>query len=304
MCKLNGARPVNNITLCFTSIYAISGIWMLFRGIFSGATRIITKKTFAPELQLCLIEKYKVMMTMNAPYQLVSLMKCDRFLKSDLSSYRMAWVGGANVPLHIQIEMKKCLPNVSVVNSYGMCETVAIYTCEYPVASGKDTVGQLGDGIVVKIINEDGKRCGINQDGEVCVKLNYRFLGYYGNQSATDELIDLEGYIKSGDIGHFDEDGYLYIIDRKKDIFRFCNIQVCPSQVDAYLIESPHIKSACLVDVFDVKAATDLPAAFIVRAEGSNISEKDIFDMVAGMFCRTEKFILLIFFTIISITFR
>lgn len=133
----------------------------------------------------------------------------------------------------------------------------------------------------MKIVDDDGNRLGPNEDGEIAYTTNYKFLGYYGNEEATAELYDDEGFICSGDIGHFDEDGDLFIIDRKKDLMKYCNMQISPSAIEAYLIESPGIKACCVVGIPD-EMATDLPAAVVIRADGSNISGQEIYDMVAG----------------------
>lgn len=254
---------------------------VLFRGTLHGSTRIITTDAFSPELQLQLIEKYKVSFTLNAPYQIILMMKNDQFNKTDLSSLKYLLVGGSKVPFHLKSDVARQLPNGNVNVAYGMSEAVGIVSIDYPTCIERDTVGKLACGCQMKIIDDFGNRCGVNVDGEICLKMNYEFAGYYGNQSATDEIIDSEGFLASGDIGHFDEDGYLYIVDRKKDLMKYRGFQISPSEIDAFLIESPDIKSACAVGIPDAMA-TDLPAAVIVRSDGSHISEQDIYDMVAG----------------------
>lgn len=94
----------------------------------------------------------------------------------------------------------------------------------------------------MKIIDESGKRCGVNVDGEICVKMQYKFLGYHGNPKGTDEFFDEEGFMKTGDIGHFDADADLFIVDRKKELLKYCNFQIAPSEIDAFLTESPNIQ--------------------------------------------------------------
>lgn len=281
--------PISSIdvTLCFSSLYWISGLFTLIRGTITGTTRLITIEPFSPELQLRFIEQYKVTNTLNSPYQITLMMKCDRFRETDLSSLKFVLIGGSKVPLHIKVEMDNCLPNGHIHVVYGMSEIGGILSIDYPVSPEKDTIGKLIGGSCVKIVDDDGNRCGVNVDGEICIKTNYKFIGYYNNREASEELFDDENFIKSGDIGHFDEDGDLYIIDRKKDLLKYCNFQISPSEIDSYLIESPDIKSACVVGIPD-PLVTDLPAAVVVRADGSTITEEEIINMVAGkanMFC-------------------
>lgn len=78
---------------------------------------------------------------------------------------------------------------------YGMSEAAGGVSCNYPIPSGKDSVGRLMGGLTMKIIDDDGNRLGPNEDGEVAYITNYKFLGYYANEEATAELFDDEGFI-------------------------------------------------------------------------------------------------------------
>lgn len=267
--------------MCFSSLYWISGLVTLLRGTLCGATRIITTFVFAPELQLRLIEQYRITFTFNATHQVVLMMKSEHFDETDLSSLKDMIVGGSKVPFHTKIEMKRKLPIGNVFVGYGLSEIAGAVSINYPASYDKDTVGKLSGGSCVKIVDEHGNRCGINEDGEICIKTNFKFIGYYDNPKETHDVFDEDGFIKTGDIGHFDTDGFLYVIDRKKELLKYCNFQISPSEIDAYLTESPDIETACVVGIPD-SVATDLPAAVIVRAERSNITEQDVYDMVAG----------------------
>lgn len=247
-----------------------------------GATRVVTTDAFLPELQLRIIEKYKVSYAMNAPHHLVLMMKHENFAKTDLSSMKLQMCGGSKVPMHVKTEMNYSLPNGRVHVGYGLSEIGGIVALDYPGQNSLDTIGKLVETCSVKIVDDLGNRCGPNEDGEICLKFPFKFLGYFGNKAATDELFDAEDFLLTGDIGHFDDDGYLYIVDRKKDLLKYNNMQISPSEIDAYLIESPHIKSACVVGIPD--DITDLPAAVIVRANGSTITEQEVFNLVAGNF--------------------
>lgn len=276
----------------FSTLYWISGIETLLFGTLTGATRIITTETFTPELQLRLMDQYKITCTSNATHQIVLLTKCDRLRAANLSSWKYSMVGGSQVPFHLKNERQKYLPNGNFICAYGMSEAGGIMSHDLPCKNEKDTVGRLYDGCQVKIIDEMGKRCEVNENGEICIKMRYRFIGYYGDQQATDETIDADGFIISGDMGYFDEDGDLHITGRKKELLKYCNFPISPSDIDSFLIESPDIEAACIVGLPDAILATDLPAAAIVRAKGSNITENDVCDLVAGKLIR---FIFLIF---------
>lgn len=281
MIRTSALVNYSDVLLCFSSLYWLSGTITLLLGTLNGGTRIITTQRFTPELQLELIKKYRISYTLNASHQIALITKCERFHTADLSSWRILSVGGSKVPFHLKSQLIPRIPNGCVAVAYGMSEIAGCLVFDYPTVPDKDTVGRLSGGSCVKIVNDNGERCGVDVDGEICIKMKYKFLGYYGNQQATDELFDAEGFIQSGDIGHFDADGNLYVVDRKKELLKYCNFQISPSEIDAFLICSPDIKSVCVVGIPDA-VTTDLPAAVVVRAEGSNITEKDVFDLVAG----------------------
>lgn len=272
----------DDVMLCFSSLYWLTGCLTLLRCALFGTIRLITTEPFTPELQLRLIEQYRVTFTFNATHQIILMTKSDQFHKTDLSSIKAILVGGTKVPFHIKTEFKNRLPNGSIIVGYGLSENSGPFSIDYPVTYGKETVGRLFGGSAAKIVDENGVRCGVNVDGEICIKGNYKFIGYYDNKQATDDVIDADGFLKTGDIGHFDADGNLYFVDRKKELLKYCNAQVSPSEIDAILTETSDITSACVVGISDA-IATDLPAAAIVRAEGSKITEKDVYDLVAGM---------------------
>lgn len=152
---------------------------------------------------------------------------------------------------------------------------------DFPKFSGTQTVGRLTNGVAVKIIDQTGKRCGSNVHGEICVKPRFKFLGYYKNPKLTAETIDDEGFFKTGDIGYFDNDKLLYIVDRKKNIIAGRYDWIIPSEIEEVLLKSPDIRDVCIVGVPTVPAF-DVPAAVVVRSKGSKINEEEICKMVVG----------------------
>lgn len=118
--------------------------------------------------------------------------------------------------------------------------------------------------------------------------MDINFSGYYGNKAATDALYDSEGFIQTGDIGHFDKDGLLYVTDRKKDFIKYCNYMISPSEIEDFLVGCPDVASVCVVGITD-RFAGDLPAAVIVRERKSAITEQEISEMVEKKFADSRK---------------
>lgn len=260
----------------------VTGLIFLLMGTINAATRIITTKPFSPELQLQMIEKYKVTITFILSYHLIDVVKSGLISKVDLSSIKHLLVAGSRIPFTVRNELSSYLPHGCLNIIYGLTEMAATVAADFPTYSDKDTVGRLVNGFDVKIVDEDGIRCGIDADGEICIRSRYKFLGYYKNPQLTAETVDVDGFLLTGDVGHFDKDGYLYLIDRKKDLITY-HFKVSPSEIESLLIASPDIKSVCVVGV-PHNEILEFPAAVIVRTTNSTINENDVFRMVAGIF--------------------
>lgn len=270
----------NGVVFNSSSIFWISGILTLLLGTVSGTTRIITAAKMNHELQLRIIKDYKVTLTENVPHDFDEMMKEGHLINADLSSVKHVIVSGYKYSFSVLEEFNSHLPNGNLHNVYGLTELGDV-SVDFPKFRGKDTAGQLVNGVSVKIIDEEGKRCGVGVDGEVCVKSRFRFLGYYKNEELTNEYVDSEGFFLTGDIGHMDGNGYLYIADRKKNVINHADDWIFPSEIEEVLLKSPDIKSVCIVGV-PHGPIFELPAAFVVRANDSRITEDEIYKMVEG----------------------
>lgn len=148
--------------------------------------------------------------------------------------------------------------------------------------SGKDTIGQLRTGYTLKIIDENGNRCGIDMNGEFCIKPPFKMLGYRGREDLTKAAIDDEGFFRTGDLGHVDKDGDLFIVGRAKDMLRVKNGTISGSDMESFLITLPEIKAVCVVGIYLVDLVIEYPAAVVLHKDNSNITEIQISQMVAG----------------------
>lgn len=271
----------NDVILAFSTIYWLSAWFCLLTGTFRGATRIITKQTFCPELEFRVIEEYRITFLFNTPYQVSLLLKSDLIDKIDLSNVKNHVLGGAKLQLEAKIKMNSYLPNGRVCIGYGMTEIAGYVTCDFSENPSKDTVGKIVRGSCIKIVDDNGNRCDVNVDGMICIKTNFKFHGYYGDSKLTNELFDDEGFVKSGDIGHFDDDGDLIFVARRKEMIRYNDTNITPTDIEAFLEKCSDIELVCVVGIPN-ETCTDLPAALILRKKHSKLTEKDVFDMIAG----------------------
>lgn len=284
--KLSTER-VGEVVLCFSSLYWFSGISTLLHRTLQCVTRLITTESFSPELLLQLIEKYRVTEVLSGSYQMMLTVKCAAIATTDLSSVKHFIGGGSNVPLETTKTLQKYLPNGFVMIGYGMSELFG--GIAFNVRNTENgAVGQLAHGTHVKIVDDDGNRLSIDCAGELCVKRSCRFGGYYGDEESTNALYDAEGFLRTGDIGRFDQDGWLYLVDRKKDIIKYRNFMISPSEIESFLLKCPEVALVCVVGIEDF-VSTDLPAAMVVRQRNSTITAEKISTMVAKAFADSRK---------------
>lgn len=165
-------------------------------------------------------------------------------------------------------------PNAKIIYSYGLTEfgsPVAIN----PDAGAKYTVGQLNDNFEVTIRDEQGENVGYGSQGEIFVKSPVPFSGYLKNEEASKETLTADGWCRTGDIGYFDEDFDLHILDRDKDVIICdCNV-ISPSELEFYLMKMEGIKSAKVYGVNDPEKG-ELPAAKIVTHEGVKLTAEAV----------------------------
>lgn len=119
--------------------------------------------------------------------------------------------------------------------------------------------------------------------GEIYIMSSVRFLGYAGNPEATRNAFDRSGWLKSGDLGYLTEEGEVFIVDRKKDMIKYLNYQVAPSELETFIQKMEGVKIVCVVGIPDMIAG-DLAAAVVVKEKNSFINEQDIVDEVARKF--------------------
>lgn len=141
------------------------------------------------------------------------------------------------------------------------------------------------------ILSEDGQRLGPNQVGEMCFSPEVSFVGYFEDAKSTNEAFHEGKYFKTGDLGYFDEDCFLFYIDRKKEALHCGGFEVMPAEVENHINSMKGVKSSCVVGILDEKTGNDILFAFVLRntGEAHPISEEDIIDHVDSKVIDAKK---------------
>lgn len=220
---------------------------------------------------------------MTSPSYVSLILQSDRLCQSSLSSLKVLWCGGSYVPEELSKGMNKYLLNGKMQVAYGLTETAGMISANN---TGRkiNSVGKLCFNSKVTLINDNGQRCGVNETGEICCKPFNPFLGYFGDEENTKQALDEYGWLHTGDIGFFDAGGYLYIVDRMKDILKYMGYQISPSEMESMILTCDGVSNVCIVGIPD-PIKIDLPAAVIIRKRfGHQITCEEVDNFVREKF--------------------
>lgn len=216
--------------------------------------------------------------TFNIPSQIVALLDCEEIENANLSSLVYFFTGGTSITEPIFSRFNKYLPK-SIYIAYAMTEIGAI-SRDFPYTKiNSHSCGQLGQGIQIIIINEYGHNCGINENGEIRVKRGIQIMGYYNDEETTRNSFDENGWFCTGDIGHFDKEGYLHVVNRKKDLITYCDFSILPSEFETVILKHAGVSDACVVGVPDSRF-NEKPVAFIKKNHKIDVTEQDIYKLI------------------------
>ena len=244
-----------------------------------GAT-IVTMPRFDLEQFLQLHEEHGITRSYVAPPIVVGLAKHPIVDKFDLSALEQLFSGAAPLSAELALEAGDRL-GCEVVQGYGMTELSPVSHLTPKGRFKPGSVGVTAPNTETMIVDPaTGKSLGVGEDGEVCVRGPQVMAGYLNNPTATANTIDDEGWLHTGDVGHIDADGHLYIVDRLKELIKYKGFQVAPAELEAVLLTHPAVADAAVIGRPDEEAG-EIPVGFVVLREGESLTDADIKAYVA-----------------------
>ncbi|XP_017778370.1 PREDICTED: 4-coumarate--CoA ligase 1-like [Nicrophorus vespilloides] len=249
--------------------------------IFNYRAKIVLLPKFEPVPFCEIIEEYKLSFLLIVPSIGDFLAKHPIVDKYNLKSVKDIICAGAALGYEIQTILEKKF-NCAVRQVYGMTEVSGIaIACVLGKKCKPGSIGTPLSDVEIAVIDSQTKNTlGANEPGEICVKGDLVMKEYLGNAEATRATIDERGFLHTGDIGYFDEEGYFFIIDRLKDLIKYKSFQVSPVELEDVLRSHNVIVDAGVVGVPDQRAG-ELPMAFVVKVKNSKLSEQNVIDYVA-----------------------
>ena len=266
---------------CFGCVLGVAG------AIAWGAA-MVPMKVFRPTEALDLVERFKVSVLYGVPTMFVLELEEARKGKEDgskydVSSLRTGIMAGAPCPVEVMRgTMNELGCNVSI--AYGLTEASPVITMtrfDDSIERRVETVGRALDGIEVKIADDDHTPVPRGEMGELACRGYNVMLGYYRAPEVTAQTIDEDGWLYSGDLATVDEEGYVQIVGRKKDMLICGGFNVYPAEIEEYLFTHPKVQNVSVIGVAD-DVFGEVAAAYIIPREGQTIDPQEIVDFCAG----------------------
>lgn len=251
-----------------------------------GATIIYTGRFSGPKALEAIME-HKVTFVVAVPSMYRVLLRTIESIRSaqdkpgkyNSSSVRLCTTGGEPVPKDL-IESFDRVFSFPLIEGYGLTEASPVVSVNSPENNKPYTAGQPLSNLRVRIVDDDGNELPVNKDGEIWVKGPNVMKGYYNMPEETRQAITSDGWLKSGDAGRLDEDGFLKITGRKKELIIISGENVSPYEIEEVLSHHPKVFEVAAVGVPD-EVRGEVPKAFIALHEHTNCSEEEL-----RMFCK------------------
>lgn len=235
--------------------------------------KILPVISFDLDQVLSQIERDKVSMLPGAPTVYQSILAHPKRKDYDLSSLRLAVTGAAPVPVELVRQMRAELQFEVVVTAYGLtetCGTVSICEADDPPEIISGTSGKAMDGVEILCVDDAGEEVPRGEPGEIWVRGYNVMQGYLDDPEETAKAITGDGWLKTGDVGVMDEQGYIRITDRIKDMFIVGGFNCYPAEIENMLCCMPGVSQAAVIGVPDSRMG-EVACAFVVPAPGAQL---------------------------------
>ena len=264
-------------TILSVPLFHVTGLVVQLLTSFRGGRKLIGMYKWDVDEALKIIERERVTSFNGVPTMSYELVKSDKLKDYDLSSLQSAGGGGAPMAPEQAREINNKLHQGASGTGWGMTETQGLATSiggeaytQRPRSCGR-AIPPL---VKVKAVDDAGNDLPPNESGELCIWGIQNFSGYWNNESATKETL-VNGWVHTGDIGHLDEEGYVFITDRKKDIVIRGGENIGCQEVEAALYEHPDINEACVFGIPDARLG-EILACVISMTETSDLTENTV----------------------------
>jgi acyl-CoA synthetase (AMP-forming)/AMP-acid ligase II len=268
-------------TLVCGPLYHVGGLDLPGLGVLHAGGGLILQRKFDAAEVLDTIERERPTNIWLAPSMMNAVLQLSDLAQRDTSSIRFVIGGGEKMPVPLVERIREAFPSAWFADAYGLTETVSGDTFNDPehMLSKVGSVGRPVVHLQVRIVDELGVEVPAGELGEITLSGPKVFSGYWRDEEATAKALR-DGWFHTGDIGRVDEDGYLFVEDRKKDMIVSGGENIATPEVERVLYEHPEVVEAAVVGKPHERWG-EVPKAFVVRRPGSTLSAEEL-----AVFCR------------------
>lgn len=248
-----------------------------------GAAAIFPSDAFEAGSVLEAVEAEQATALHGVPTMFIAELEHPEFNRFDLSTLRTGIMAGAPCPVEVMKKVIERMHMAEVLIAYGQteCSPVNHMTlADDPIEKRVETVGRAGPHLEVKILDENGDIVPVGETGDICARGYAVMKGYWDDPEKTAETVDDEGWLHSGDLGVMDDEGYVTVVGRLKDMIIRGGENIYPREIEEFLFTHPGIQDAKVVGVADERYGEEV-CAWVQLKEGESLSEEEIRD-----FCR------------------
>jgi 4-coumarate--CoA ligase len=279
--RTGGQFRADDVVMGCLPFFHIYGMQVIMNTALAAGGTVVTMPRFDLVQFLELHQKHGITYSFVAPPIVVALAKHPVVDQYDLSHVKYMMSGAAPLSAEVGEEAAARL-KCEVVQGYGMTELSPVSHMTPPGRYKPGSVGVTASNTETAIVDPaTGEFLGLDVDGEVWVRGPGVMKGYLNNPEATAATIDADGWLHTGDVGHIDADGHLYVVDRIKELIKYKGFQVPPAELEALLLTHPAVADAAVIGAPDDEAG-EIPSAFVVLKPDTNASEDDITAFVAS----------------------
>jgi steroid-24-oyl-CoA synthetase len=275
-------------TLLSVPLFHVTGeVPVMLNSFVVGRCMVIMPKWDAAEA-LRLIEAEKITYFVGVPTMSLELMTHPDRHKYDLSSLKDITAGGAPRPVSHVERLKEVFPQAQPALGYGLTETNAVGCMNFwtNYADKPGSTGRSAPYVEVAMLGDDDQRAPSGQAGEIAIRTAANITGYWRNPEATAALFTPDGFVRTGDVGYIDPDGYLFIVDRKKEIIIRGGENISAAEIEAELYACPAVAEVSVFGAPDERLG-EVPVAVVLANGGKTLSEEELRTFLDG---RLAKF--------------
>ena len=267
-------EPGRNVGLLPLPLAHAYGLLVTVGGLHSPEPgRSVLMRWFDPAGWVSLVEEHRVQSSALVP-SMIQMLLAQPLEEHDLSCLERVSSGAAPLAAEVAAEFERRIPTCEIREGYGCTETSGLISSQPKTARRMGSVGKPVTGVEVRIEGPDGAVLPAGEDGEICVRGPVLMAGYWKSPEATEYAVR-DGWLHTGDVGHLDEDGYLYVVDRIKDLIIRGGFNVYPRDVEDVLLAHPAIVAAAVVGKPDPRLGEEV-VAFVQLAPGAVVEPEEV----------------------------